>query len=197
MNVQVRDELPHLVFGITASMVIVLLMATGCSGVSVTSASLSKRTFLPTDTYAWLADHEVTSGDTTAGVPPETSLDRRVRRTLEDHIETLGWRKVLPERATWLVSYKTSTEIRTRENDPYYSMYTAQKLEQGSLTVTILGPQDLTPAWQGTATDDVRYVARAVGVFGKHWAPTGRHAEWPVEEMVESLLTQLPPEATP
>ena len=139
------------------------------------------------DTYAWSAPPRFVS--TTQALDP--SLLERVRVAIDEELERIGTRRVDKHRASFLVEASLDLELETQSNDPYYSLYIAEKYEEGRLTVSLYDTRTSRLAWRGECRHRLRYVARTMGGLSPRFVPTSEARDWQIEAMVERVVRRL------
>lgn len=82
-------------------------------------------------------------------------------------------------------------EIVTRQNDPYFEFYIADRYEKVSLILVLSDSED--GIWSGRDEHKLRYVEHALGgVIGENWIDAEQPRDWTVDEFVEGIIESVP-----
>ena len=134
--------------------------------------------------FAWKSPPQVSDP---TGESNERVIDD-VRRTVTREFEARGIERVTAGKADVLVEVMLSVQVRLQENDPNFSLFIAEKWEEGTMTVRLLDPATDRTLWHGSCGHRLRYSARSLGGTVPTFEPTGQRRDWRTEELVERLV---------
>lgn len=123
--------------------------------------------------------------------PADEPLDGEVRAAVEARLAELGWERVESPQAALLVDYRTKIEREKRNRDPFFSMYTADELEWGTLTIEVRDASTGEPVWTASARSRLRRSAVTIGPFATDLTPTDDPRDWRTQERVSAILGRL------
>lgn len=175
-----------------------VLLATGCSTVSVDTDWDPRVDFGGFDSYAWLPGPQPETGDVRIDNP---LLDQRVRKAIDAQLAAQGHRKVAPDQASFLVGYHLSTEKKLRATtvNSYYgygygtwgywggpgpaggSQTMVTEYETGTLIIDVVDRSRNELVWRGSGEKRI----------GKERTP--EESEKVVAEVVAAILERFPP----
>lgn len=196
-----------------------IAVLSGCAGFKVETDQDAAADFSKFQTYAWTASQEpdgsveasdaavpdspdAAAADSTAvhasGATEEASaaddLARRIRASVDANLAAKGFRLVPVDQADLLVSHRTDVAVKQRRQDTYYSFYSVEIYEEGTLEIRFTDTRTSASAWKGDGRAFLRTVGGANGgtpdpprMFRD---PPPR--KWPVEKMIDSILAGLP-----
>ena len=124
-------------------------------------------------------------------VPEEEPLDSEIRGAVEAELGELGLERVAASEASFLVDYWTTVERQKRNRDPYFSMYTADEVELGTITIELRDASTEEAVWTGSGRSRLRRSAVMVGPFSTGLTPTDDPRDWRAEEKVSAILRRL------
>jgi len=173
-----------------------LLLLVACSPVRVESAPAFEPAAV--ESYAWSEASTLPSSDLAVETQAaETSavddpaLLARARTAVDEELARRGIRKVDASQAAFLVQVSLGIETKVQQNDPYYSLFVAEKYEEGRLTIRLLDRATGAPAWSGECRQRLRYVARAFGGMTLRFEPVDEPRDWQLERMASRILSKL------
>ena len=137
--------------------------------------------------YAWLSDLGIEPrGDQ---LPAERNAE--ARRRIDEALQARGFQKVRPGEAACFVTYDASIDTRRRRNDPYFSVYTQEEVEELTLGLELLDRTRLEAMWRAEATTQLRRTAATSGPFATELEGVDLEREWRVDEMLEVVFDLL------
>lgn len=169
---------------LTGLLGLLLLLATGCAAIDVSSVKLSETTF---DSYRRFAFCEHRPGDPVLG-PVGSNVQEAVARELEAR----GMERAELDDADMLVSVSTRVESRIVHRDPYFWMYAAERTEEGTLTIELLDGLTGAPVWRGTGSSNLGVSAVLASPMDVELTPVDWELDWKVDEKVAAILEDVP-----
>lgn len=158
------------------------LALAACTGIRV-SSELAEPLAVPAETTTWAFVPD------TSVEPAE--LDEEVRSALATELTELGWQRAVGSAPDLWVAYRVEIKTRVRGLDPYFTFYTAEQVEAGSLVVELLEPTTLEVLWRGRGSSDLRVSGSLVGPYSPRLEPTDAEREWKVPDKVERIVAAL------
>ena len=156
-----------------ATTLLLTVLLCGCTGVRVQSDYAAGTDFRSFETYAWLPHEDRDASD--------PLLEERVQRAVDGELTAKGMRRVPPNEASLLVTYRVAVEEKVQVNDPYYATFQFETYEQGTLFVDLVDPKANLLVWRGVGETRL-----------KHQKTPEERTER-VREVVEAILEQYPP----
>ena len=114
-----------------------------------------------------------------------------VHEALEQELGALGLREVPATEASMLVSFHVWVETRVRTNDPYFSLYAAEQVELGTVSIDLTDPRTGALAWRGSDTHELRVTAVLAGPFDQELTPRDAERRWRIRESVARIVREL------
>ncbi|QDV05463.1 hypothetical protein Poly30_09610 [Planctomycetes bacterium Poly30] len=162
----------------------------GCAGTEIGVQEAAPAVFEGERTYAW------------SGSPPEAgrigapadqeAVAAAFRRALDSALEEHGFRKVNQNEARFRAGLYLGVEKDVREADPQFTVYRAERIEDGHVVFTLTEGAAAAPAWTGTASRLLRVTERGLGQLELRWTGTEEVRDWQVERLAASLGARLP-----
>jgi len=177
----------------TAALALSLLVCAACSGIRVSTDYDPAVDFSGFGSYAWLDESSGVQGDRE---DVRSLLDRRIRKAIEDELETKGFTPVERDEAEVLVSYHLSIDKKLDVDTIntgvgyYRGWYGAsartetivREYEEGTLLVDLIEPESRQLVWRGSGQSRLRdsstpeqrekRVRQVVGAILKSYPPT-------------------------
>jgi hypothetical protein len=169
-----------------------VLLAVGCSSISVRHDFDTQADFTGYQTYAWLQQPTTAVGDAKAAQRTNTLLDKRIRRAVDAQLAAKGM-KPSAEDPDLLVIYHMGLDRKVDVQDwgysypryPYGGWYGGQvdvyEYDEGTLIVDLIDAESDQLVWRGTATKVIDETA----------SPEKREAN--LNEVVTRLFADYPP----
>jgi hypothetical protein len=169
-----------------------VLLAVGCSSISVRHDFDTQADFTAYQTYAWLQQPTTAVGDAEAAQRTNTLLDKRIKRAVDAELAAKGM-KPSAENPDLLVIYHTGLDRKVDVQDwgysypryPYGGWYGGQvdvyEYDEGTLIVDLIDAESDQLVWRGTATKVIDETA----------SPEKREAN--LNEVVTRLFADYPP----
>jgi hypothetical protein len=141
------------------------------------------------ETYAW--SREAPPSDGTGTPLDEEALLQRTQDAVDAKLASIGMFRVAHEEdAGLLLAPRLGIEVKLEPRDPYYSYYSAEKLEVGVLTIAFIDAETHELVGREASRHDLRTAARGVGLNTLQFVSTSEERVWPIEQMVDDVLTR-------
>ena len=169
-----------------------VLLASGCSSISVKHDFDTQADFAAYRTYQWLEQPTTAVGDARAAQRMNTLLDKRIRAAVDAQLAAKGM-TLVGENPDALVVYHTGLDRKIEVQDwgytypryPYGGWYGGQvdvyEYHEGTLIVDIIDNAKDQLVWRGTATKVIDETA----------SPERREAN--LNEVIAKLFADYPP----
>lgn len=145
------------------------------------------------DTYYW--DFPLVSDPSGLGQPGLPWDD--FSNAIESELSLLGVERAPRAEARWRLRLDLDVEVKYQNHDPYYSLYIAEKYEDGSVSLEWIDPSTGLTAWRSVSRHKLRDLERTMGgPVVHHWTPTGDPRDWHIDDVVTRILESVPIEAT-
>ena len=165
----------------------VLLVSTACSSVQTTKYSDFRTS--PDLRYAWSDSTPTRTLDADGNPLPWGEF----RSAIEQVLEERGLRKVDAAEASVQLDADLSVAIRTRNNDPYFNLYVAERFEEATYRIEFRSSTTNAILWIGQCGHRLRFTERAKGgATALRWTTTNQQREWDVTGAVKRILDRLP-----
>jgi hypothetical protein len=140
------------------------------------------------ETYAWSREAPPLDG---TGQLDEEALLRRTQDAVDARLASIGMFRVADEEdAGLLLAPRLGIEVKLEPRDPYYSYYSAEKLEVGVLTIAFIDAETHELVGREASRHNLRTAARGIGLNTLQFVSTSEERVWPIEQMVDDVLTR-------
>jgi hypothetical protein len=163
-----------------------LAVLAACSGIAVEHEQLEDWELATRDSYAW------SPLSPEPGSPlRDEALATQLRQAVDAELAAKGLRLAAPDEAALLLTPSLDVEEALRENDPYYAMYAAERIERGALWLEFHDARDGELVWWGRGELRLRRVAVGVGTNALRFVPVEHERDWRIGEVVARILDPL------
>ncbi|PLX79791.1 MAG: hypothetical protein C0615_01905 [Desulfuromonas sp.] len=174
------------------SCLLIILLVSGCSGITVSQDYSSARELAGLRFYAWSSEQQPRTGDARVDTP---LLDSRIRSAIDNTLAARGYRQADSDHADFLVSYQYSLHQRVRGTSDHASIgfagrhsffgfgtgTTISDYNEGLLLIDFLDRTGRTTLWRGKGSRPI----------ATHTEPEKLTHQ--INEMVHKIIDQFPP----
>lgn len=164
------------------ALLVALLAAAGCASIEVEAQQLGPLDAASYRTWDWI------DASSTASPAPIAEL----RSAVERELSARGLQRLTAPEVDLLLDLDVSVETRTRQQDPYFNMYSVVRYEVGTLTLEVWHPESGELLWTGSGQSELRITAVPESSMSTRLVDTDSPRDWKVARKVSKLLNQLP-----
>lgn len=165
------------------------VLAAGCTEPAERAASSAALAALEAETYAWAP--EPIPGPERGVLMDDPELMAEARGALESALAARGFQAVGEEEAEVMLAFRVDVTSETRTNDPFFSVYSVERFENGHLTLAAFSPLLFDELWQGTAKIKLRDTERAIANQELVWTIVEETRSWDFEGLASNLAKRL------
>lgn len=167
----------------------------GCSGIEVETQSAEDVDLSRFATYAWNPEPNRFAPEVLG--EEDLALRTAIQQRVDAGLARRGYRKTGLFEAQMILDSAVSIDLRQSTRDPYFSTYAVEQYEEGKIALVVLDKETRRALWNGSATRNLRVLARGVGLQRVQLVPTEETRDWRLDEMVEKILARIPERETP
>lgn len=139
-------------------------------------------------TYAWRQPPSLAAEQST---PADEAVLKRLELAVNSELSRMGLDRADAATADVLVDARLSVVERLQKNDPVFSLWVAEKWEEGFVAVEFLEQATMRSLWFGEISHRLRYTAHAIGTHAPTFSPTDEERLWQIESIVGRILEPL------